>query len=196
MISKKTKSNLFLLTVCIGAIFFYTYYISQNKGSIKIEKEKAPVINKSNEVEKGITKFTDVEYKTSNVKNKIFITKGKEAFLNKDKPDLIQLNTVHSYTTLSDGTILNIKSDKAQYFKNTKNIKYFQNVKILNKNGIITAEEANFFSEKNLIGLKKNVIFKDTKNTIKGDIAELNTISNNLEIFMNKKQDKVYGKRQ
>ena len=69
-------------------------------------------------------------------------------------------------------------------------------MKILNKNGIITAEEANFFSEKNLIRLKKNVIFKDTKNTIKGDIAELNTISNNLEIFMNKKQDKVYGKRQ
>ena len=37
---------------------------------------------------------------------------------------------------------------------------------------------------------------QDPQNKIKGDVAELDTITNNLEIFMNKKEDKVYGRRE
>ena len=90
---------------------------------------------------------------------------------------------------------LNVRADKANYYKKSKNIKYYQNVKILNKDGIIEADIANFLADKNLIRLEKNVVYKDKKNTVKGDIAELNTITNNLEIFMLKKKDRVYGKR-
>ena len=51
-------------------------------------------------------------------------------------------------------------------------------------------------SVKNKIRLEKNVIFKSPENIIKGDIAELDTITNDLKIFMNKKKDKVYGRRE
>ena len=118
-----------------------------------------------------------------------------EAYLNKDQPDLVELKNVHSFTKLNDGSTLSVKADKANYYKKSKNIKYYQNVKILNKDGIITAKIANFLSDKNLIRLEQNVIYKDNKNTIKGDIAELNTMTNNLEIFMLKEKDRVYGKR-
>ena len=37
---------------------------------------------------------------------------------------------------------------------------------------------------------------KDPQNKIKSDIAELDTLTNNLEIFMNKKEDRVYGRRE
>ena len=91
--------------------------------------------------------------------------------------------------------VLDVKADKANYYKKSKNIKYYQNVEILNKDGIIKADIANFLADKNLIRLEKNVVYKDKKNIVKGDIAELNTITNNLEIFMLKKKDRVYGKR-
>ena len=102
---------------------------------------------------------------------------------------------MHSFTKLKDGSILNVKADKANYYKKTKNIKYYKNVQIINKDGIIKADIANFLANKNLIRLEKNVVYKDKKNTVKGDVAELNTITNNLEIFMVKKKDRVYGKR-
>jgi hypothetical protein len=51
---------------------------------------------------------------------------------------------VYSYTILKDGTKLNVRSKKADYYKNTKNIKYYQNVKITNKDIIITSEIASF----------------------------------------------------
>lgn len=189
------KSTLFFIIVILGTIIFYGYYINQNKGSIKVDDTKSTA-DKFSETTKGITKFKNVEYKTIGKNNKEYITRGGEAFLNYDTPNLIILNKVHSFTKLNDGSILNVKSNKATYFKNSKNIKYFNNVIILNKDVKITAEVANFFADKNLIRLEKNIIFRDNKNTIKGDIAELDTITNNLQVLMNKKKDRVYGKRQ
>ncbi len=195
MITKKTKSNFFLFIVILFSATFYLYNISQNKGSITIEKEQSNNIKNNKLVEKNVTKFTNVEYKTSDENGRNYITKGKEAYLNKNQPNLIKLNEVHSFTKLKDGSTLNITADKAHYYKNSKNIKYYQNVKILNKDGTIKAEIANFLADKNLIRLEKNVVYKDKKNSVKGDIAELNTVTNNLKIFMIKEKDRVYGKR-
>ena len=100
-----------------------------------------------------------------------------------------------SYTDLNDGTTLRVVSDKASYYKNSKNIKYYQNVMITNKDAKITADEASFLSNQNLIKLEKKVIFQDSKNIIKSDIAELNTNTNNLKILMKKQKDKVYGQK-
>ena len=196
MIAAKKKSNIFLILVLFSAIAFYGYFISQNKGSKKIGTNETTQNSEVSNIEKGVTTFKDVEYKTTDAKNRDYITKGNEAKITKDKPDLIELKTVHSFTNLKDGTVLNINSEKADYFKKTKNIKYYQNVVITNKDTVITSDIANYFAKKNLIRLEGNVVMQDPQNKIKGDIAELDTITNNLEIFMNKKEDKVYGRRE
>ena len=196
MIVAKKKSNIFLILVLFSAIAFYGYFISQNKGSKKIDANEAIQNSEVSNIEKGVTTFKDVEYKTTDAKNRDYITKGNEAKITKDKPDLIELQTVHSFTNLKDGTVLNINSEKADYFKKTKNIKYYQNVVITNKDTVITSDIANYFAKKNLIRLEGNVVMQDPKNKIKGDIAELDTITNNLQVFMNKKEDKVYGRRE
>ena len=196
MISAKKKSNIFLFLVFFSAIAFYGYFISQNKGSKKINTNEAAQNSEVSDIEKGVTIFKNVEYKTTDAKNRDYITKGKEATITKDNPDLIKLKTVHSFTNLKDGTVLNVNSEKADYFKKNKNIKYYQNVVITNKDMIITSDIANYFTKTNLIRLEGNVVIKNPQNTIKGDIAELDTITNNLEIFMKKKEDKVYGRRE
>jgi len=196
MINIKNKANLFLILILCFSVSFYAYFISKNKNTINIRDNKDTKIKESLNVSKGTTKFTDVEYKTSDNKNRNYITRGKEAYLTKDRPNLIKLRIVHSFTTLKDGTILNIKSEKADFYKNSKNIKYYENVMITNKDGVIRAEIANFFANENKIKLENNVIFKDNKNTIKGDIAELNTLTYNLLISMNNKNKRVYGQRE
>lgn len=196
MISIKKKANIFLIFAILFFFLFYGYYIFQNKGTIKIDDTKNISLSKnSSDSSFGTTKFTDVEYKISSQNNHEYITKGNEAFITKSKPNLIQLNIVNSFTTLKDGSVLNIKSDKAIYNKKTNNIKYYQNVVMTNKNKIITSDVANFFSNKNLIKLER-VKYKDEKNLIKGDVVKFNTTTNNLEIHMKNKKDKVYGQRQ
>lgn len=194
MISKK-KLNLILIFGIIGSIFFYSYFLSQNKGYIEKDDKSLTTNQNSPNVEIGTTRFSNVEYKSTDNKGKVYITKGKEAYVSSKKPDTIFLTGVHSYTDLNDGTKLHVRSDKANYFKNSKNIKYYKNVIITNKDVLITAESADFSSVKNIIRLEKNVTLKDSKNIIKSDFAELNTITNDLKIFMKKKQDRVYGQR-
>jgi len=193
MIIKKNKSFFFLIiTFFLLSFFLYYYFISTNKGSIKIKN-----INEISDIsnsESGITKFSDVEYKAISKNNKEFITMGKQANISKNQPNLVQVLNVHSFTKLNDGSILNVRSDKAEYNKNNNNIRYYQNVVITNKAGVITADKGDFFANKNLIKLEK-VIYKDDQNLIKADFAILNTLSNNLEMFMENKKSRVYGQR-
>jgi len=186
------KTNIILILIISLSCIFYYYYISTNKGSIKIESKNEK--KNISSLESGITKFSNVEYNSFSKDNKSYITRGKQAYISKKQPDLINIQSVHSFTKLNDGSILNIKSDKAKFSKNNKNIKYYQNVIITNKEATITANTADFFANKNIIKLQK-VIYKDGQNIIKSDFAVLNTITNNLELLMNNKKDQVYGQR-
>ena len=192
---KNLKSNSFLVIIVGLSVIFYAYFLNQNKGSIKVNNKPEVKIEKEKKFEAGVTIFKDTEYKTSEG-DKEYITRGKEARINKNEPNLIMLTGVNSFTKLKDGTILRVQSQKANYYKKTKNIKYFGKVVITNKDKRVTSDIANFLSNKSLIKLEDNVVMVDSKNTIKGDIALLNTKTNDLEILMKKKKDKVYGKRQ
>ena len=192
---KNLRSNLFLVIVIGASVIFYAYFINKNKGSIKIDNKSEVTVDKKTQIEAGVTIFKDTEYKTIEG-DKEYITRGKEARIDKNEPDLIKLTGVNSFTKLKDGTILRVQSKKANYYKKTKNIKYYGDVIITNKDKSVTSNIANFISDKSLIKLEDNVVMMDPKNTIKGDIALLDTKTNNLEILMKKKEDKVYGKRQ
>ena len=194
MITKTKKANIFLFLILILTLFFYSYYITENKGSIDINKDNDNQSDNTINSLSGITKFSDVEYRIKSKKNNDYITKGKLAYINKNEPEIIQLEFVNSFTKLKDGSFLNVKSDKAKFIKNSKNIKYYQNVVITNKQATITAETANFFSSENLIKLE-DLVYKDNKNLIKGDFAKLDTVTNNLKIEMKNKQERVYGQR-
>ena len=193
---KKIAFNLLTIIVISITVIFYFYYLNKNKGSIKIQKGKDVEQSQDlvSNLNSGITKFSNVEYKTTSAKGEDFTTTGKFAYISKEKKDLIDLDTVHSFTKLKDQSILNIKSNKAEYNQTNKNIKYYDNVIITNKTGIIKAKTANFYANKNIIKLT-DVTYKDGINIIEGDFAELNTITNNLEITMKNKVDRVYGQR-
>ena len=192
---KNLRSNIFLVIIISGSVIFYSYFINKNKGSIKIDNKSKVTVEKKTQLEAGVTIFKDTEYKTIEG-SKEYITRGKEARIDKDKPDLIKLSGVNSFTKLKDGTILRVQSKQANYYKKTKNIKYFGSVIITNKDKRVTSDIANFISNENLIKLENNVVMEDSKNTIKGDIALLDTKTNDLEILMKKEKDRVYGKRQ
>ena len=192
---KNLRSNRFLVIVIGASVIFYAYFINKNKGSIKIDSKSEVTVEKKTQVEAGVTIFKDTEYKTTEG-DKEYITRGKEARIDKNEPNFIKLNGENSFTKLKDGTILRVQSKKANYYKKTKNIKYFGDVIITNKDKRVTSDIANFISDKSLIKLEDNVVMVDPKNTIKGDIALLDTKTNDLEILMKKEEDKVYGKRQ
>lgn len=191
----KNKLYFFITIIFLISSAIYGYLIFDNKGYVKISNQESQKKNDNLIIEKGITKFFDVEYKTTDEKSRSFITKGTEAYIKKNKPSTIYIKKVRSYAELKDGTLLNINSKRADYDKNSKNIKYYEDVIVTNKNVVIRSNSADYMNNKNLIVLTGNVSLEDERNLVKGDIAELNTITNEIKISMFKKNNKVYGKR-
>jgi len=189
----KKKLKILSILILFLSMVVYLHYLNKNKGYVKIENSGTDIANSN--LEEGLTKFTNVEYQSTTSNNKKYTTKGESAYFKNNNPNLIQINGVYSFTNLKDGSILKIKSDKANYFKMTKNVFYIGNVIITNLDKKITSNEARYIPEKSIIELDGNIIMTSPDSKIIGDQAKLNTVTNEIEIFMESKSDKVYGQR-
>ena len=151
---KNLKSNLFLVIVIGASVIFYAYFINKNKGSIKIDNKSEVTVDKKTQIEAGVTIFKDTEYKTTEG-DKEYITRGKEARIDKNEPDLIKLTGVNSFTKLKDGTILRVQSKKANYYK--KNGKLVLEIGLNQKNKVLNILKNNgFFIQKVIKDLGQN----------------------------------------
>lgn len=189
------KNTLFFSIVFIFIFIFYAYFIKTNKGALNLLKSDNTNLDKAVSTVKE-TKFLNVEYKFTDQNNKAFITKSQEASFNNQKPDLILLFNVYSFTKTKDGSQLEVRSKEATYDKVNKNITYKKKVSINNKDYEIICDTAEYDSKNNLIFLNGNIIAKNKKNLIRSEMAKINLITNDVEMSMIKKNDQVYGKKE
>ena len=186
-----TKKKFFILTLFFLSFLFYSYYLKKNAGYVKIQSKSDNInLEKTNP---ETTKFNNVEYKIKNDQNRTFIIKAKNAIVQNKKPDLVNMLNVFSYLNLKDGSIVKIISDEAEYDRKEQTIKYYKNVTIDHLSYSVKSNYAVFLSKKNLITIEGNVNIKDNKSFIKADKINIDTTTNNAEVLMYSKKDKVYG---
>jgi len=191
------KSKIFQITLLVlsFAILFYTYYYlpRQNKGSIKVEtREEIKIVKEI----KFKNTFKNTEYINIDKEGKKYTTKAKESYILQNEPDFIYLNDVYSFTILKkDNTLIEITSKKALVDKKNNETTYEDQVKITNKNYIITSKIAKHISKKNLIIIDGNVVMKDLTEGLThvaySDTVEIDTTTNNAVAFMNDQAKKV-----
>ena len=175
---------------------------SINKGFVKIDntnlqKEEDEISNKNNNVSKNT--FKNTEFKIRNISGEIYTTRAKESFFLQDNPDIINLIEPYSHTILNkDQSTIEVSAIQGVYNKNKKTIFYEKDVKIKNKNYLITADTAKHISENNLIIINGNVTMMDLtmelSHLIYCDTIEINTITNDAVAFMISKK-KVIAKK-
>jgi len=197
----------YCLLLLSGIILFYSYYYlpSKNLGSIEIEvkeeNSKETAKNKNDQtIIKNKTTFLNTEYKSQNNKGQVFTTKAKESFFYQDQPDLIYLIDPYSFTILNkDQSIIEIQAKKGILDKSKKITSYEKDIIIKNKNYLITANTATYFSDKNIIIVDGSVVMKDLtmglSHVIYCDTVEINTLNNYAVAFMKSKNEKVVAKK-
>ena len=88
MISKKNKANLFLLCIIFLSTVLYGYFLIQNRGSIKVQSDQiSGEIDNASNIESGITKFSDVEYKSTTKKMLIILQEESWHLFQKTSPN-------------------------------------------------------------------------------------------------------------
>ena len=147
--------------------------------------------------------FENISYIGVDSSGKQYNVRAKLASIDKDNQDLISLKIVDSDFLLKDGSVIKINSMSGIFNKNTNDIIYEKNVKVEQKDGVVTANRAEYLVKSNNIFVSGNVIADfaetDTKtkkrrtSQIKADKVIIDTFKKTVEVVMEEKGKQVTG---
>ena len=147
--------------------------------------------------------FENISYIGVDSSGKQYNVRAKLASIDKDNQDLISLKIVDSDFLLKDGSVIKITSMSGIFNKNTNDIIYEKNVKVEQKDGVVTANRAEYLVKSNNIFVSGNVIadFVETDaktkkrrtSQIKADKVIIDTFKKNVEVVMEEKGKQVTG---
>jgi hypothetical protein len=147
--------------------------------------------------------FENISYIGVDASGKQYNVRAKLASIDKNNQDLINLKEVDSDFLLKDGSIIKILSKTGLFNKTTNDILYEQNVKITQRDGVVTANRTEYLVKSNNIFISGNVIADFVENDlktkkrrtsqIKADRVIIDTFKKTVEIVMEEKGKQVTG---
>ena len=147
--------------------------------------------------------FENISYIGVDASGKQYNVRAQLASIDNDNQDLISLKEVDSDFLLKDGSIIKIISKTGLFNKTTNDILYEQNVKITQRDGVVTANRAEYLVKSNNIFVSGNVIGDFIENDpktkkrrtsqIKADRVIIDTFKKTVEVVMEEKGKQVTG---
>ena len=134
------KKQLKIIGVGLAVIFIvYFVYPTINTFRLKLTSKN---IKPTEGTESNV--FENISYIGVDASGKQYNVRAKLATIDKDNQDLISLKEVDSDFLLKDGSVIKIISKIGLFNKTTNDILYEQNVKITQKDGVVTASRAEY----------------------------------------------------
>ena len=193
------KKQLKILSVGLIIIFIvYFVYPTLNTYRLKLTSKN---IKPTEGAESNM--FENISYIGIDASGKQYNVRAQLASINQDNQDLISLKEVDSDFLLKDGSIIKIISKTGLFNKTTNDILYEQNVKITKRDGVVTANRAEYLVKSNNIFVSGNVIGDFIENDpktkkrrtsqIKADRVVIDTFKKTVEVVMEEKGKQVTG---
>ena len=180
------KGLFILSTFCI---IFLIIYLNFNK-KVQINETDISEIKESDFTNSNIIR--DIKYSSKDLKGNEYLIFAKEGEIDLNDSDVIYLKNVKAYIKLIEkNEQITVISDFGKYNTISYDTIFSQNVKIKYLDNKITGDYLDFSMIKNILIISKNVVYTNTKNILKADVVELDTITKNTKIFMYDSKDKV-----
>ena len=193
------KKQLKIISAGLVIIFIvYFIYPALNTYRLKLTSKN---IKPTQGAESNV--FENISYIGVDASGKQYNVRAQLASIDKDNQDLISLKEVDSDFLLKDGSIIKIISKTGLFNKTTNDILYEQNVKITQRDGVVTANRAEYLVKSNNIFVSGNVIGDFIENDpktkkrrtsqIKADRVIIDTFKKTVEVVMEEKGKQVTG---
>ena len=149
---------------------FFTYLkreTNQKETLISVETKKK--IEKQLSDQKSLNDndtFYNVEYSGFDLNGNRYIIKCKEAVVNKESNELINMKFVNAKFYFKDDTTLFINSDVGLYNNKTLDIQFSKNIKGSYLNSKLFAQNANYSNSNGYVSISNNVIIEDPKGSV------------------------------
>jgi hypothetical protein len=171
-----------LLLVLFLAIFFYLNYFYK-KGSKLVSKQDEIVNTDISESPKGTT-IKEILYENYDDEGNKFIIKSKSGTFDEKKKDEINMVNVEAEITLTNGTLITLVSDAANYNSLNSNTKFIKNVKLRYLSHKINSDNIDVIFTESKLEAYNNLIYRNSNINLEADKVELDLLTKNTKIFM------------
>ena len=173
------QTTLFFIAILLLYIFYYKESVNnKTTEEIKIENESIEKISEANF-------FENVEYKGIDANGNRYLLKSEIASFNKDKPELVNMVGMSASFYFKDGTILEVSGKKGVYNNKTNDMNFREEVKVVQAENQISADNLDYFNLKRLINIYGNVVGKSLDGNFSSDILNLNIDDQSVDLLMN-----------
>ena len=152
----------------ILATYFFFPKIIENK-FLEEETVKDDVIKTAMTDSKERNTFENVEYKGLYDTNKSFKVKADKAYILIKDPDIIYMTNMHVTLHMDDGRVIIITSDKGIYNKVSYDCFFENNVKAIDGETTILAENLDLLATEDSVTVYNNVFLTNDKDFLRAD---------------------------
>ena len=180
------QSMLFIAAILLLYIFYYqTNTSSKNLEEVKIKNKKLEELSESNF-------FEDVEYKGIDANGNRYLLESEIASFDEKRPELVNMIGMNATFFFKDGKILKVSGKKGMYNNKTNDMEFRDDVKVVQAENKIFADNLDYFNLKRLIKVYGNVNGKSLDGNFTSDILNLNIDNQSVEFLMiDNKQVKI-----
>ena len=175
---------LFLLIIIISVIFFKFYFKPTD-----LTKKNNSKINNSDTNRNNL--MSNIKYVAADKIGNEYIVQSKLAEFDPNQPNLILMEEVKGVIQFTNSSPILISSDKAIYNKLNHDTKFFENVLATYDDHKISSQNLELFFDKNLASISKKIIYKNLNTELRADRIEIDLVTKNSKILMDKKTKKV-----
>tara|TARA_B100000886_G_scaffold252009_1_gene177954 strand:- start:6398 stop:6985 length:588 start_codon:yes stop_codon:yes gene_type:complete len=183
--SARKKRLIFIQAMLLSAamlllyIFYYKGNIKDNNIEVvKIEDKKIEKLSESNF-------FENVEYKGIDASGNRYLLKSQIAYFDDKKPELVNMEEMEAIFYFKDGTILKVFGNNGIYNNKTNDMKFRDEVKVVQSNNQIYADNLDYFNSKRIINIYGNVFGKSLDGNFNSDILNINIDNQSVDFLMN-----------
>tara|TARA_A100000164_G_scaffold369328_1_gene393744 strand:+ start:1277 stop:1867 length:591 start_codon:yes stop_codon:yes gene_type:complete len=174
--------------IIVALLIFYKIYFSknQNKISQSITPNEQIVQTSENNIIKNLKYEVMLDQN-----NEYIITADLSELTNFNGIEIIKMQVVTAIIIDENKIPLIIKSKFADYNNSNYNTKFRDNVLVTYMNHKIFSDKIDISFENNVAKIYENVKYEGSDGTLISDNIEINLITKKVDIFMDKKNDKV-----
>ena len=178
---KKILIQIFLIIVIIViSILFYLKYINKSDQTNKVDKIKKKNVELENI--KGNV-ISDISYESQDFEGRKYLIKSHKGVVNKNNPNIIEMEKVNAKITLIDGTYITIVSDYAIYDNIKFDTKFSKNIEVKHLEHIIKSDNLVLSFEGNQLEAFNNLTYENLDLIMFADKIIFDFKSKNTKIF-------------
>ena len=167
----------------ILATYFFFPKIIENK-FLEEETVKDDVIKTAMTDSKERNTFENVEYKGFYDTNKSFKVKADKAYILIKDPDIIYMTNMHVTLHMDNGRVVIITSDKGKYNKVTYDCFFENNVKAIDGETTVLAENLDLLATEDSATVYNNVFLTNDSGSLRADKVYYDFETNHYQISM------------